>query len=101
MSSTRFSHDEKRQFLRLFVQSDVALTDRSGEHHTGLCLNLSASGLLVETASALAPGEHIEIHLPSPQSSLRDLRVRAQIIRIEPGERYAHRLGLQIIEFLD
>ncbi len=101
MSTARFSHDEKRQFLRMFVQSDITLTDRSGEQHGGLCINLSANGLLVETASALAPGEHLEIFLPSPRPSLRDLRVRAQIIRIEPGEKHQHRLGLQIVEFLD
>ncbi len=102
MSPSRFfSEDEKRHFLRMLVESPIELADRGGSRHQGLCINLSANGLLVESDTLLAPGEHLEVMLPSPRTSLSGLRARVEVIRVEAGSQRKHRLGLHVIELLD
>jgi hypothetical protein len=85
MSLDQRSYEEKRDFIRVPVDCEVALeAAANGRRFTGIGKNLSASGVLFHTDELLAPGDRLEIHIESSQALLSVLDATIEVIRVEP-----------------
>lgn len=79
-------HDEKRDFYRMAVDCPLTyrVTDTSVEGEA-LCRNLSAGGVLFESAAALEPGARFEFRIDPEGSLTGALQALAQVVRCEPA----------------
>ena len=85
MSLDQRSYEEKRSFIRVAVDCEVALeAAASGRRFTGIGKNLSAGGVLFHTDELLAPGDQLEIHIESSHALLSVLDATIEVIRVEP-----------------
>ncbi|NNM50751.1 MAG: PilZ domain-containing protein [Pseudomonadales bacterium] len=94
--ANRFSFDEKRSFMRLHIGTDLSFTDAQGQTYTGRCLNLSASGMLLETDTEVAAGDLLSVTLPSTHPAIPSLASQTQVIRVTPGETQRFMVALEI-----
>ena len=97
IASDRTSFDEKRNFLRMKIDTPVKISLHSDELELeGICRDLSGGGMLVEVQQALSLGAELDITL-NVQNGY-PLSAHARIIRIieQPDSRYI--LGLEVVE---
>ncbi|WP_275887267.1 PilZ domain-containing protein [Pseudomonas aeruginosa] len=90
------NYSEKRDFIRMKLDTPVTIRCE-GRESVALCRDLSASGLLLEAQSELAPGDHLRVSIPSTHETLTGLELEARVVRCErlgPGRQS---LGLSIV----
>lgn len=64
MQPIEHNYSEKRDFIRMKLDTPVTIRCE-GRESVALCRDLSASGLLLEAQSELAPGDHLRVSIPS------------------------------------
>jgi hypothetical protein len=88
------NYDEKRQFIRMKVDTEVTLTVRdNGQQYSGLCKDLSGSGMLIEMDKDIPIGSNVDIRITSGKNPFV---ADAQVARVKtaPGEKFI--VGLKI-----
>ena len=66
MSITDRMYDEKRNFIRMRVDTVISFTRLEGkERYEGRCRNLSGAGMLLETDKKLTIGDRLKVTVPS------------------------------------
>ena len=96
------SYSEKRDFMRMQIDTPVAVSLRSENRDlNGICLNLSATGMSITIDQVLPVGTALEVAIKSPQSESIMLRANAEVIRVEGGPDSDCTLGLMITEMLE
>ncbi|MGZ8023593.1 cyclic di-GMP-binding protein PilZ [Pseudomonas aeruginosa] len=96
MQPIEHNYSEKRDFIRMKLDTPVTIRCE-GRESVALCRDLSASGLLLEAQSELAPGDRLRVSIPSTHETLTGLELEARVVRCErlgPGR---HSLGLSIV----
>ncbi len=87
------SYEEKRDFIRVPVQCEVALeTIDSGRRFVAEGRNLSGNGVLFLTEETLQPGDRLNLHIEATQVLTSVLDATIEVVRVEAlaGEsRYA------------
>jgi len=105
MSSIHRDYQEKRNFIRMKVDTPVNVTLASkGQRYDGICRDLSGGGMLVELATALPVGTELEVSIESGHGHNPMLHAKAEVTRVvaQPGEEEAPcLLGLEIIAILE
>jgi hypothetical protein len=87
MSLDKRSYEEKRGFIRMPVNCDVALENAtSGKRFVGAGKNLSASGILFHTDEELQPGDRLEMHIEASQVLLSVIDASIEVIRVRALE---------------
>ncbi|HEY7883478.1 MAG TPA: PilZ domain-containing protein [Cellvibrionaceae bacterium] len=101
MSLSDKSYQEKRDFLRMKIQTPLGVElNHDGQHYAGLCRELSGGGMQVELSKPLAEGEELEVRVISTHGHSPQLHARARVVRAQTdGD--THLIGLEIIEVLD
>ena len=92
------SYEEKRNFIRMRVETPLTLTldDRT---ITCVCVDLSGTGMCLETQDKLNIGDEGVAFLPSYQNKFAPLNACIRINRkLEDGN--THYYGAEIIELL-
>ena len=85
MGLDRRSYEEKRNFIRVPVECEVALESaRNGEHFSAAGKDLSAGGVLFHTEQLLEPGEQLELHIEARQALFSVLDATIEVVRVEP-----------------
>ncbi|WP_264758427.1 PilZ domain-containing protein [Aestuariirhabdus haliotis] len=79
MSDRRYS--EKRDFMRMQIDSTAQITRSSGESMSVRCSNLSSSGVLLEASEAIPDGEQLIITIPSERPEFPDFCAEARVVR--------------------
>ncbi len=83
MPSTSKEYDEKRDFIRMFVNAKVNITDpSSGETFKGVGINLSGSGAMFTTGKAFDVGQQLTVDISSEQSQQAPLSAKFEVIRV-------------------
>lgn len=96
------SRNDNRHYFRMMINAEVTLMinePQQGRTITGMCRDLSASGMSVEIDEPLEPGTLIRVRLASNSSSIPPLDATAKVMRCgqeDKGEHY--QLGLAFIE---
>lgn len=96
MSQSDHAFSEKRDFIRMRLDTQVALR-HAGEEFSARCLDLSSTGMQLEGRTALAVGDRVHVHIASLHSELKGLSAEAQVVRVSAPEHGAQRLGLAIL----
>lgn len=99
MSERLRDYDEKRDFIRMNLNSEAVLyvNDQS---IPAVCIDLSSTGMQLRAACQLAAGQQVEVEIGSQHSSLSGLKATATVVRCEPADGNEHVLGLHIEKML-
>lgn len=91
-------YSEKRDFIRMRVEAPITF-ELDGTSHAALCIDLSSTGLQIETDANLefSQGQQLLISIPSSHKKLRGLTAETQVQRIEVLDNGRVALGLEII----
>ncbi|MBW4933622.1 PilZ domain-containing protein [Marinobacter sp. F4206] len=90
-------YSEKRDFHRMQVNSEIELTDGNGEVFTGICRDLSATGMQLLVHRPVAVGEELKTLLRPTGDEIPPLETVCEVLRCEPdGDGYL--LGTTINE---
>jgi hypothetical protein len=85
MSLTDRIYDEKRNFIRMKVDTVVSFTRLDGkERYEGRCRNLSGAGMLLETDKKLTIGDRLKVTVPSERPNFAPLDAIVEVVRVDP-----------------
>ncbi|HEY7771985.1 MAG TPA: PilZ domain-containing protein [Marinagarivorans sp.] len=77
-------YDEKRNFIRMRINSEAIIIDAQGKESTGLCHNLSGGGALIELDKALPVNEQVEVIIHSHYGHAPVFSSTGAVIRNHP-----------------
>lgn len=96
MSQKDRDYSEKRDFIRMPIDSVVQLVD--GERRiNGSCLDLSSTGMQVLAPTSLKIGDRLRVLIPSEHPTLKGLDAETEVVRIATLEDGQQSLGLAIL----
>lgn len=104
MSLSSRDYQEKRDFIRMRIDSPVVVHVAGDEHPlSGICRDLSGGGMLIEVESALPTGTEVEVTLTSSHGHAPMLRAIATVTRLSAqsdSPELSNKMGLRIKEIL-
>lgn len=100
MSSIDRSYNEKRDFIRMRINSPVSIS-QDGSEYTGVCKDLSGAGMLVETSHAFTEGASVEIAIPQQSETHLPFNALAEVSRVEAAPNDMYIVGLSITDIRD
>ncbi|WP_188150322.1 PilZ domain-containing protein [Teredinibacter waterburyi] len=104
MSLASRDYQEKRNFIRMKVDTPVSMQVQSGsDSYEGICRDLSGGGLLVELDTALPMGTEVEVTIASSHGHNPMLKAKAVVSRVESHPDASAQpclLGMEITEVL-
>ncbi len=95
------SRNDKRHFFRMMVNANVQILindPESGRQITGICRDLSATGMAVEIDEPLEMGIMLHLRLESTNSSIDSLDAHAKVIRCGQEGEDVYQIGVLFIE---
>lgn len=97
MSTTERDYTEKRNFIRMKVDTPVLITttDGSGTTYTGVCKDLSGAGMLLESSDDIPMGIEIRVSI---QSGKQPFEATATVARVKTTASSSYIYGLKIQE---
>lgn len=105
MSQASRDYQEKRNFIRMKVDTPVQIDIKNGDHHiTGTCCDLSGGGLMVELDSVIPVGTETEVVISSSHGHspmLHAIAVVTRVVSQPESESQPCRIGLEIKEVLN
>ncbi len=94
-------YSEKRDFIRMKIGAPLNAKLAAAEDVIdGLCLDLSGSGLQVETKQNLAVGTEADVEVSSDYGHNPTLKARVKVARSATNEAGDYILGLEIIRII-
>lgn len=93
--------DDKRDFYRMMINSDVVVTVIDDEVNCQLsatCRDLSATGMAFEIEHPLAISTHVRVRVDSASSQIQALDIRGRVVRIEEESKNCYLIGIAIEE---
>lgn len=96
MSVNDRNYEEKRDFIRMRVDADVRLV-HAGEEVPAVCIDLSSSGMQVESKLKFDVGDILRVEIQSEHAALKGLHSRTQVVWVMEEEEGSQRLGLRIL----
>jgi len=90
-------YSEKRDFIRMRVETNITF-ECNGTRYDAVCLDLSSTGMQIETSGSvsLSEGQVIRVLIPSSHSKLSSLSAEAVIRRLDRLDDGRQALGLEI-----
>ncbi len=95
------NYDDKRNFYRMMLNSEVSLTiidDEANSQVVATCRDLSATGLAIEMAHPLELGTHVRVSVGSATSSVPALDAQGKVIRVTEEANDCFLIGISIEE---
>jgi c-di-GMP-binding flagellar brake protein YcgR len=93
--------DDKRNFYRMMLNSDVMVTVIDDEVNTQLsatCRDLSATGMAFEIEHPLTISTHVRVKVDSASSQVQSLDISGRVVRIEEEGKNCYLIGISIEE---
>lgn len=79
-------YDEKRDFIRMSAEHALEYREvGSGETRSGICHNLSATGILFSSDHAIAEGTQLEVSITPQVSVVSPFNAVVEVIRSHPN----------------
>lgn len=83
MSTMSNDYDEKRNFIRMFVNATVRITDPStGNAYDGQGKNLSGDGALFTSKEQFSPNQMLNLEISTEESKLASLSAEFEVKRV-------------------
>jgi len=90
--------DEKRDFIRMKVDTLITLSVDSDTNVKGYCRDLSGTGMLIEVEEEVTAGSTCKTTLPSSNDAFPALDAKVKILRCTQISDSKYQLGTEIIE---
>ena len=100
MSAADRNYQEKRDFIRMQVSSDMSIK-HAGQEHSAICKNLSGAGLLIECKQPFNPGDEIEVLIPQKGETHQPFHAITEVNRVEAIAEDKYHIGLSIKSILN
>lgn len=94
-------YDDKRNFYRMMLNSEVTVTvidDEVNSQLTATCRDLSATGMAFEIEHPLAISTYVRVKVDSASSQVQSLDVSGRVVRIEEESNNCYLIGITIEE---
>lgn len=90
------NYNEKRDFIRMKVQTNATLTlVDSAEQFSVACHDLSSQGVQLVLSRALPEGARIQLAIPSPTEHLPGLQASGEVMRCITEANGQYTVGIQ------
>ncbi|WP_246841129.1 PilZ domain-containing protein [Hahella sp. CCB-MM4] len=97
--TTMRDYAEKRDFIRMKVDSEITLKDSSsGESFKGICRDLSGTGMSIEVGQPFEAGYELNTSLPSNNEAFPSFDTTVKVLRCSELENERYQLGVEIIK---
>lgn len=90
-------YSEKRDFIRMRVDADVALI-HEGDEIAAVCIDLSSSGMQVEAPQSFKVGDRINVRIESDHAALKGLEADTEVVWVKDQDGGSQKLGLTILK---
>ncbi|ARN75289.1 PilZ domain-containing protein [Oceanicoccus sagamiensis] len=100
MSTSDRSYNEKRDFIRMKINSQLTIR-QDGQDYTGTCKDLSGAGMSIESDQSFAVGSELEVSIAQQGETHLPFNATAEVSRVEAGENGLFSIGLSIKEIRD
>lgn len=97
MSMTMKDYSEKRDFHRMRVNSEIQITTLDGRTFSGICRDLSGTGMQLYVEQPVAEGDELVTLLAASGDNFPPFESSVRVLRVEP-EGNGYLLGTAIIE---
>ncbi|EZP30417.1 PilZ domain-containing protein [Pseudomonas sp. RIT288] len=97
MSQTGRDYSEKRDFIRMRVDADVVLI-HEGDEVSAVCIDLSSSGMQVQTPRQFAVGDRLSVRIDSEHAALSGLEAETEVVWVKAEDGDSQKLGLTILK---
>lgn len=94
-------YQEKRSFIRMKVETPVAVQLHPEKHLQGTCHNLSGGGMLISLAEPLPLRQELEVTVSSNHGHNPMLRALTRVCRLPETSDTRYFVGLEIVTLLD
>tara|TARA_B110000881_G_scaffold192381_1_gene184974 strand:+ start:381 stop:680 length:300 start_codon:yes stop_codon:yes gene_type:complete len=94
-------YDDKRNFYRMMLNSEVKLTVIDAEVNSVIiasCRDLSATGMAVEMYAPLALGVRVRVTIASANNNIESLDVKGKVVRVEEESPDLYIIGIAITD---
>ena len=93
------NYNEKRDFIRMKVDTEITITVDGAEEHQAYCRDLSGTGMLIEVGQQIAEGTICDTRLPSQNDAFPALDAKIKVVRCLPSHNdETYQLGTEILE---
>ena len=99
MSALDRSYEEKRDFIRMQVNSPITIK-HNGNSYTGTCKDLSGTGLLVETDASFSIDDDCQVSIEQQDEARRGFNAQVRVNRVDKGADGNNSIGFSITEIL-
>lgn len=90
-------YDEKREYFRMNTDSTITIKpDGSEEVYEGICINLSATGMLFTTTQRFDPGTIIHVNITPAKAVVEPLDAVVEVIRTQVDSEKVCAIAAQI-----
>lgn len=93
--------EDKRDFYRMMLNSEVAVTVIDDEINTQIsatCRDLSATGMAFEIEHPLALSTKVNVKIDSAGNQIQALDVSGRVVRVEQENNHCYLIGIAIEE---
>jgi c-di-GMP-binding flagellar brake protein YcgR len=93
--------DDKRDFYRMMLNSDVTVTiidDEANSQILATCRDLSATGMAIEMTHPLELNTNVKVSLRSANNNVQPLEVSGKIVRVTEEGNECYLVGINIAE---
>jgi len=96
MPNTPSNHSEKRDFIRMRIDTEVSLL-HAGQVIAAVCLDLSSSGMQVRAPQRFEVGDTLEVRIDSDHPALTGLHASTEVVWIADQPGGQQKFGLRIL----
>jgi hypothetical protein len=90
-------YSEKRAFLRMSAESTMTIKPEGSEEiHKGVCVNLSANGVLFTSSQRFEPGTIIHINITPTKAVVPPLDAVVEVVRTQADSEKGYAIAGQI-----
>lgn len=101
MNLACINYEEKRNFVRMVVETPVTIKLNECTFMEGICHNLSGGGMLISIQEPLGLGGNLEVTVSSNHSHSPMLKARATVKRVGTVRKQSCSHGLKIEEVIE
>jgi len=99
MNNLNRTWDEKRDFIRMKVNTEITLSlNDSDRNVVGYCRDLSGTVMLIEVDEEIVTGDTCQTSLPSASNTFSSLDATLKILRCIQVSDNKYQLGTEIVE---
>jgi len=94
MASIGSDYDEKRNFIRMFVNANVRIIDPdTGKEYAGQGKNLSGDGAMFTSKQSFNINQKLNLHISSELSKLASLNADFEVKRVQKLDNGEYEVG--------